>query len=124
MTGKECTRAIKPPLVQVKQISENLYDVQICENIKQITVKRKDRDTGEMRDVTVYSFTLYAGIVDTRERERFISECIHVRHSIDDEIALMHKYAADKDNAEYATYQELRAAVKEAAKEYFSEGAA
>lgn len=123
MTRKECTSTAQPSIVQVKQIGAGVYDVQICENITPTTTPRKNRDTGEIETGAGYSFTLYAGIVEAAEREKFIAECIHVRHSIDDEIALIHKHATDADNAEYAKYQELRTAVKEAAAEYFSEEA-
>ena len=123
MTGKICTSAVQPSIVQIKQLANSVYDVQICENITPTTKPRKNRDTGEIENVEGYSFTLYTGIVTAADREKFISECIHVRYSIDDEIALIHKHSSEADNAEYATYQALRAAVKEAAAEQFSKEA-
>ena len=124
MTGKKCTMEVKPDIVQVRKLSDGLYDVQISDNIQSVNIKNKNRDTGDVEDKAAYSFTLYAGIVATTDRERFIAECIHVRYSIDDEIALIHKYASDKDNDEYAAYQELRTAIKTAAAEYFNGEAA
>ncbi len=123
MTGKECTSTAKPSLVRVKQLAANLYDVQICENIRDNTLKRKNRASGDIEDVSGYAFTLYTGVVDARSRDAFIAECIHVRHSIDDEIALIHKHDADAEDAEYTAYQALRAAVKETANEYFAKEA-
>lgn len=124
MTGKKCTMAERPSIVQVRELSNGLYDVQISDDIEAVSIRRKNRETGEVEETAAYSFTLYAGTVAETEREKFIAECIHVRYSIDDEIALIHKYTADKDNAEYAAYQMLRTAVKDAAAEYFSGEAA
>lgn len=124
MTGKKCTAAADPPVVQIKRLSDGLFDVVICDEVKPVKIKNKNRETGVMEENDGYSFMVYAGIVNTTSRERFIAECIHVRYSIDDEIALIHKYASDKDNEEYASYQTLRAAVKEAAAEHFRREAA
>ncbi|MGN0107814.1 MAG: hypothetical protein ACI4A5_08990 [Hominilimicola sp.] len=124
MTGKKCTMAVNPSIVRIKELSSGLYDVQISDDIEEISIKRKNRETGELENTPEYSFTLYTGIVQTTEREKFISECIHIRYSIDDEIALIHKHSLDADNAEYTAYQNLRAAIKSAAAEYFSKEAA
>lgn len=124
MTGKKCTMAVKPSIVQIKELSSGLYDIQISDDIQTVNINRKNRDTGNIEEIPGYSFILYAGVVKTTEREKFISECIHIRYSIDDEIALIHKHSVDADNAEYTAYQNLRAAIKTAAAEYFSGEAA
>ncbi len=124
MTGKKCTMAVKPSIVQIKELSSGLYDVQISDDIQAVNINRKNRETGKIEETPGYSFVLYAGVVETTEREKFISECIHIRYSIDDEIALIHKHSLSADNAEYTAYQNLRTAIKEVAAEYFSKEAA
>lgn len=124
MTGKKCTMAVKPSIVQIKELSSGLYNVQISDDIQAVNINRKNRETGKIEETPGYSFVLYVGVVKTTEREKFISECIHIRYSIDDEIALIHKHSLDADNAEYTVYQNLRAAIKEVASEYFNKEAA
>lgn len=120
---KKCTMATEPVAVEIRKISDTLYDVQIRCNVQNTTHKRKNRETGEIEDVPAYSFDLYTKTVEAATREMLISESIHVKYSVDDEIALIHKNAVDKDNSEYAEYQTLRTAIKARATELFEEAA-
>lgn len=124
MTKKKIKTRLEPSRLRVKKLSDTLFDVAISDDITSTVIQQKDRETGETKETEGYSSTMYAGIIDVRTREKFISECIHIRYSVDDEIALIHKHAAESENSEYTDYQTLRAMIKETASEYFTEGAA
>ncbi|MDY0101100.1 MAG: hypothetical protein RBR94_03820 [Bacilli bacterium] len=73
----------------------------LYENIVPITIE------GE----TVYEHDMYFGLVNNN-RDEIISGFIHLKYSVDKEIALMHKGRLDPDNAEYLAYLDYREEVK------------
>lgn len=115
-SGKE------PQHFKVSQLSaKDLFDVQIAENIHEVTRQRRKRGSvNEMEDVTQYEYNLYNAAVKANDYGSFIAGIIHLKFSEDDEIALMNKGIADKENAEYVDYRAFVAEIKELAKQYFS----
>ncbi len=120
MKPKRVTSGTQPERFKITPLGNGRFDVQISENIEETTVTRRQHGENEgNKETLAYKHDLYMAVVKADDYGSLIAGIIHIKHSLDDESALINKGIADKENAEYKEYREFVSAVKEQAAQYF-----
>lgn len=120
MKPRHATSRTLPQRFEITPLSDGVFDVKISENIAEITVQQRKRNTvNETEKVKAYKRDLYTAVVRAKDYGSFIAGIVHIKYNSDDEIALINKGIADAENEEYKAYRAFVTDVKAEAAKYF-----
>lgn len=92
---------LQPIRLSYRQLSGDLYEVELNENITQ--TERQHEDTTE----TIYISDRYASVVKVNTNADLIVALIRLKYSQNDEYALINKGIENTQNVEYIAYREF-----------------
>lgn len=113
--GKNTVSSCKPSDFNMKDNGDG-YDIAVNTDITRQQVV--DEESGEL--VYVYKYVRYAATTALKSYDEAVAALVHLKYSLDDEVALLKKGMADFENEEYVAYLAYVEGCKEYARTIFN----
>ena len=114
--GKSTVSSCRPPDYEIKDLG-NGFDIAANDDITYHEVI--DEETGDL--IEVYKYSRYAAYANINNYGEAVAALVHLKYSLDDEVALLKKGMQNPEDEEYVVYLEYVERCKEFARTIWTE---